>query len=103
MSRSTQGYTAHDQNRTDSHTSLATGHDALYIGTDGMGADHYWSIYEQTITVISDDEVELEQDVQDVGKTLGDWVDYVRSERGTWRECRVAASAVARVLRGGGD
>jgi len=91
MSRSIQGSNAHDRNDSD----RAVGHDAQYLGTDGEGDDHYWSIYEQTVTVFDGDTGAVAR-VEHVGdRALSAWAAYVRSERGAWETLRLSDSPVA--------
>ena len=68
---------------------LIDAHDPTYIGTDGSGADHYWSIYEQTAYVVENDDVKAWPLEETPLQTLGNWVDHVASQRGEWQELRV--------------
>jgi hypothetical protein len=61
-------------------------HDAMYLGTDGAGADHWWSIYHQAIVVFEPDGTTLSFDFPE-SKELPKWIDRVGDERG-WETLR---------------
>jgi hypothetical protein len=70
-------------------------HDALWIGIDGEEAVHYWSIYEQTVYVIEDGDVERWALADTPLATLGDWMAHTETKRGPWREASVSSGIVA--------
>lgn len=76
-------------------------HDANYLGTDGRGATHWWSIYHQAVVVIDADAGEtgtVDLPVRDGDTqltTLRDWCEYTRRERG-WSELRVTGGSIVR-------
>ncbi|RYJ08355.1 hypothetical protein ELS19_17540 [Halogeometricum borinquense] len=77
-------------------------HDACYLGTDGVGADHFWSIYHQAVVIVSSDgeaveTVELENTPYE---TLGEWLDYTETERGEWETVLVADGGLPGMVAG---
>jgi len=76
-------------------------HDATYLGTDGDGAVHFWSIYHQLVIVFddaTDHDPELiaipnyeRSTATHIGE-LGDWCEYITATRGAWDELHVSAS-----------
>lgn len=76
-------------------------HDATYLGTDGDGAVHFWSIYHQLVIVFEtygDLEPETvaiptyERTTDTTIEGLGDWCEYITATRGAWDELHVSAS-----------
>ena len=71
-------------------------HYALVIGIDGEGQTHAYfpgidviRVYESTTTIADDvdwDSVMYEYDLEKVGKSLEDWIEYVSLRRGEWTE-----------------
>ncbi len=71
-------------------------HDASYLGTDGAGADHFWSIYHRAVVIVSSngeavETVELDNTPYE---TLEEWIDYTDTERGDWGTLLVADGGV---------
>lgn len=64
---------------------------AQYIGTDGEGVDHFWSIYEQTDYLVDGDagEIEVFALEDQPCPSLGTWCVHIRNKRGPWDELRV--------------
>lgn len=56
-----------------------------HVGADGAGADHYHAPYAGRVWVVQDGDVVREQTLD--GRSVQEWIDYVRSERGAWAEC----------------
>ncbi|QLH76931.1 hypothetical protein HZS55_06320 [Halosimplex rubrum] len=75
-------------------------HDAHYLGTDGDGANHYWSQYERTVYVVNDDTVESWAFTETPMTTLTDWLTHVESKRGAWEDHRVGTGGVAAIIAG---
>jgi len=86
-----------DEPHAQERTARETYHDATFVLRDGHGADHFWSIYHQAVVVIDGDatatvDLPVTQDGQRID-TLGDWLEYTRSERGVEHH-RVSAGLV---------
>lgn len=62
---------------------------AQYIGTDGAGVDHYWSIYQRTDYLVDDGEVQSWPLGETPCPTLGTWCVHVANKRGPWDELMV--------------
>jgi hypothetical protein len=74
--------------------------DAMKLGIDDTGAEHYYSRIAHTVVVIDDATVEQREELDD--RRLETWIDYVDAERG-WGELRYAesfADIVADALEG---
>lgn len=78
-------------NARESQESIATDrhHDALAILRDGDGRTHYWSIYDQAVTVIAPDggvdydlSLPVKADDGTVIRTPGEWRDHVADRAG---------------------
>lgn len=66
-------------------------HDAIYFGTDGTGADHWWSIYHQAIVAFEANGNVLPIEFPEL-KELSDWIEPIDEERG-WDELRYTEDA----------
>lgn len=58
--------------------------DAILLGVDGEGYDHYLSPYRQTVYILDDDQLDREVDVQ--GRSLTSYGQWVSQTRGRWAE-----------------
>ena len=80
-------------------------HDAQYLGTDGEGAIHFWSIYHQAVVVIDGDEVDTYELADTPLSTLSEWTDHTEHKRGAWDELLVTdgglLGTVATTVAGG--
>jgi len=93
-------YTTHTQER----IAREHYHDACFVGIDGDGGAHYWSIYHQTVLVLNGESVAydlalpVEADDGTPIRTLGEWHSYV-FDRAGWAHHRVSESLVADLQR----
>lgn len=65
-------------------------HDASFIGTDGEGDDHFWSIYHQAVVVSDGETVETVEFNNTPFSTLPEWLSYTERERGEWDKLLIA-------------
>jgi len=63
----------------------------VHLGTDETGAEHYWSIYEQTAVVVEPDGEVVTQKVGH--RPLSDWELFVAECRG-WQDAPNVGSAI---------
>lgn len=61
---------------------------AQQIGTDRNGAIHYIDPRKETVYVVANDRIKIEQDVSD--RSVGEWMGYVEKERG-WANRRYSS------------
>lgn len=73
-------------------------HDASYIGTDGEGGDHFWSMYHQAVVVIDGDDVETYELADTPFLTLGEWIDHTEAKRGEWDKLLIADSGMVNMI-----
>lgn len=59
-----------------------------FIGSDGDGAAHFWSTYDQTVIVVEADGRADTCTLDDCYRPLKHWQDHTADERG-WDECRI--------------
>lgn len=64
--------------------------DALYLGVDANGAEHYHSRIADTVVVL-DPAGTVERREELDGRPLSDWIDYVENNRG-WKKLNYADS-----------
>ena len=69
-------------------------HDAQYLGTDGEGAVHFWSIYHQAVVVIDDNEVATYELADTPLSTLSEWTAHTKRKRGAWDELLVTDGGI---------
>lgn len=73
----------------------------LFFGVDGDGAAHYWDSYEFAVYVVeADGDAEKLLLVNPLLKTLSEWCEYTRSERGWDIGPHVGGSLVGDLVRG---
>ena len=85
---------AQESNPDQKRTARKHFHDAQYLGTDGEGADHWWSIYHQSLVIFGSDgdAVETVKLAETPFSTLKGWTEYTKDERGEWQTLKVSRS-----------
>jgi hypothetical protein len=87
-------------------------HDAMYLGTDGDRAVHFWSRHDQTAIVFDDatdhepELIAIPTDMRSTGThigELGDWAAYIHRQRGDWQELRMSGSLADQFLAATAD
>jgi hypothetical protein len=74
--------------------------DAMKLGIDDTGAEHYYSRIAHAVVVIDDTILEQRRELED--RQLDTWITYVKAERG-WQELHYAdsfADIIADALEG---
>lgn len=55
--------------------------DYIFIGTDTIGADHLYRTVDEHVLVIEDGDLVQDYDLEEIGKEVNDWIDYVEAKR----------------------
>ncbi|MFC7026346.1 hypothetical protein ACFQJ5_16885 [Halomicroarcula sp. GCM10025324] len=72
----------------------------LFLGVDGEAAAHYWDSYERALVIVKDTVAEKVELTEIPFKTLGQWCEYTREERGWAVGPHVDGSLVGELVRG---
>ena len=84
---------------------LLTQSPGLFVGVDGDGCAHYWDSYERAVAAVPRgaclvDGAEKFELAQTPCRTLADWCEHVRGQRGWAVGPRVGGSLVGDLVRG---
>ncbi|MFA9427052.1 hypothetical protein [Natronorubrum sp. A-ect3] len=56
--------------------------DYIFVGVDNEGAHHVYRTTDESVHVIENGERTFRYDLEDVEKTIDDWIDYIYDRRG---------------------